>query len=412
MRRLLPLLAIVLACAACGSGGPTENQAVPAAQKLTTAQRYHLARPAALAYMKTLAGGDRSAAQANVGSAGYGQLSSLNTLETWFSQIPVKRLRVHASMVRVHEASAVGVRMVMSARLGPAPLTPWIKLGERVLLVQDQRQGWRVLADITRRPEAHAHIYGLTLMQQPHILSSPHLSVVYGPDEAQLAADTILKTGQSVVRMLHSKYGGGTASRHPLIYLVAGLKQGERFSGVTIGRKETPVGWQYKDFAYIDYPVWLASDLYTQNSSVAHELTHVASHTMLEGAPHSLLEGVAMYEENRYLNTLGLRFNLGLVRAYYAHGFPSETIWGLQYFDWGLHNANAIDACYEDGDAMSAVIIERHGGVPALARLARAYRSFHARRYTSAQVHEAFERGLGVSFETVVSEAHTYAATH
>jgi hypothetical protein len=61
---------------------------------------------------------------------------------------------------------------------------------------------------------------------------------------------------------------------------------------------------------------------------------------------------------------------------------------------------------------MSAVIIEQHGGVPALARLAKAFRSFHRLKYSAAQVDAAFQQALGISFDTVVSEAHAYAASH
>ena len=412
MRRVLPLIGLALVVSACAgsvSGSPPSDQAVAAAEKLTTGQRFHAARPVAVDYVKALARGDRSAAQADVGNSDYNQLSSLSTFETWFSLIPAKRLHVRAVPLEVHDRSSVGVRMVLTARLGPAPLTPWVKLGERVLLVQDQRAGWRVLADITGRSNVRVRRYGLSLMEQPHFLSAPHISVVYGPDDAQLAARTIFQSGGSVVKMLHSKYGGGAASRHPLVYLVAGLKQGEKLAGVSIGRKETPAGWQYKDFAYIDYPVWLGYDNVDQESTVAHELTHVASHTMLAGAPHSLLEGVAMYEEERYLNSLGYGRSFALIRSYYRSGFPSDKVWGLQSFDWGLTNGNAIDACYLDGEAMSAVIIEQHGGVPALARLARAYRSFHRNHYSPDQVRTAFQQALGVSFDTVVAEAHAYA---
>ncbi len=116
-----------------------------------------------------------------------------------------------------------------------------------------------------------------------------------------------------------------------------------------------------------------------------------------------------MYEEERYLNSLGYGRSFALIRSYYRSGFPSDKVWGLQNFDWGLTNGNAIDACYLDGEAMSAVIIEQHGGVPALARLARAYRSFHRNHYSPDQVRAAFQQALGVSFDTVVAEAHAYA---
>ena len=408
MRRILALVALGLCCTACvgSSSAPPANEPVASAQKLTTAQRFHYASPIAVAYVKALGRGDRAGAQVDVGNSDYRELSSLTRFETWFSLIPAKKLRLKVTPQPVTEPSAVGVRVVMSARLGPAPLTTWVKLGERVLLVQDQQVGWRVLADVTTRPRMHAHIYGLSLMVQPHFLTNRHLTVIYGPDQAQEPARTLFGTGSSVVKMLHNKYGGGVAGRHMVLYLVGGLSQGEKLTGAKIGRKETPEGWQFKDFAYIDYDVWRGDTVITQNSVVAHELTHVASHTMLRGAPHSLIEGVAMYEENRFLHHLDFGFTLSTIRPYYAAGtFPASEVWGVQSADWGLKNGTAIEACYEDGEAMSAVIIERHGGVPALARLAKAFRSFHSDHYSTSQVDAAFQQALGVSFDTVESEA-------
>ena len=323
--------------------------------------------------------------------------------------IPAKKLRLKVTPQPVTEPSAVGVRVVMSARLGPAPLTTWVKLGERVLLVQDQQVGWRVLADVTTRPRMHAHIYGLSLMVQPHFLTNRHLTVIYGPDQAQEPARTLFGTGSSVVKMLHNKYGGGVAGRHMVLYLVGGLSQGEKLTGAKIGRKETPEGWQFKDFAYIDYDVWRGDTVITQNSVVAHELTHVASHTMLRGAPHSLIEGVAMYEENRFLHHLDFGFTLSTIRPYYAAGtFPASEVWGVQSADWGLKNGTAIEACYEDGEAMSAVIIERHGGVPALARLAKAFRSFHSDHYS----HGTGRRGLPAGARRVVRHGRERGSRH
>ena len=137
MRTVLPLVALALVVSACAgsvSDSPPSDQAVAAAEKLTTVQRFHAARPVAVDYVKALARGDRSAAQADVGNSDYNQLNSLSVFETWFSLIPAKRLHVRAVPLKVHDQSSVGVRMVLTARLGPAPLTPWVKLGERVLL--------------------------------------------------------------------------------------------------------------------------------------------------------------------------------------------------------------------------------------------------------------------------------------
>ena len=47
---------------------------------------------------------------------------------------------------------------------------------------------------------------------------------------------------------------------------------------------------------------------------------------MLGRSPHSLLEGLAMYEEDSYLRTLGVHLTLGSIAHLYANGgFPSAT---------------------------------------------------------------------------------------
>jgi hypothetical protein len=138
---------------------------------------------------------------------------------------------------------------------------------------------------------------------------------------------------------------------------------------------------------------------------------------MLGRSPHSLLEGLAMYEEDSYLRTLGVHMTLGNIAHLYANGgFPSATVWRTRVTDWGLRNPTAVDLCYEDGQAMSAVIMQRHGGAAGIARLAKAFNALHAGHhgalYSEAQVREAFQRGLGVSFDQVVAEAHAYAAAN
>src|SRR5205085_5707803 len=141
-----------------------------------------------------------------------------------------------------------------------------------------------------------------------------------------------------------------------------------------------------------------------------HELTHVVTRPMLTDAPHSLLEGIAMYEEDRFLRLYGQGTSLDLLYVYQAHdAFPSLRIWERRETDWGLSDLRSIDVCYLDGLAMTHAILDRNGGVPALRRLGAAFRAQHARRdYTAAQVERAFHRALGVSFERVVRESRAY----
>ena len=110
--------------------------------------------------------------------------------------------------------------------------------------------------------------------------------------------------------------------------------------------------------AYIEWPVWGPGNVLERDGTIAHELTHVASMGMLGRSPHSLLEGLAMYEEDSYLRTLGVHLTLGSIAHLYASGgFPSSTIWRTRVTDWGLRNPTAVNLCYEDGQAMSAVIM-------------------------------------------------------
>jgi hypothetical protein len=61
-----------------------------------------------------------------------------------------------------------------------------------------------------------------------------------------------------------------------------------------------------------------------------------------------------------------------------------------------------------------AVILTQHGGAAGLGRLARAFTAYHLKGlvYSQQQVRDAFQHGLGVSFDQVVAEAHAYAAAH
>ena len=70
---------------------------------------------------------------------------------------------------------------------------------------------------------------------------------------------------------------------------------------------------------------------------------------------------------------------------------------------------SAIQVCYEDALAMTHVIVDEHGGVPALARLGAAFRRDGGPRvFTPAQVDHAFRAALGVPFVKVVAEARAY----
>jgi hypothetical protein len=152
-----------------------------------------------------------------------------------------------------------------------------------------------------------------------------------------------------------------------------------------------------------------------RDGTIAHELTHVASVGMLGRSPHSLLEGLAMYEEDSYLRTLGVHLTLGSIAHLYANGsFPSITVWRTRVTDWGLRNPAAVDLCYEDGQAMSAVIMQRHGGAAGIARLAKAFNActpHHGALYSEARCARPSSAGWA-SRRPGGAEAHAYAAAN
>ena len=422
MRRshLLALVLLCLPATGCGTGGaatPASSGPGPAAG-MTVKQRFAAGRPAVETYLRALALHRPADAQPVVQAAGaYADQRTLSDLQTWFGTLPIGALTMTAHAVRVPEAGAVAVRVSMRARFGPPPLSTWIPLGDRVMLVRYADGGWRVSADISDRHGVHVGQSGLRLFHVPTVLTGKHATVIYEAVSAANAASQILSDADEVVPGLTDLYGHDRAARHPIVFVVDSRRQGEKLSGVKIFRKEVPQGFVIHGVAYIEWPAWESGNVLEQDGTIAHELTHVASMAYLGRAPHSLLEGLAMFEEDRYLHTLGVHIPLaGIDHLYRAGGFPSAAVWGTRATDWGLRSAGSVNLCYEDGQAMSAVIYERHGGAAGIGRLARAFTAMHASHhgllYSETQVREAFQRGLGVSFDQVVSEAHAYAAAH
>jgi hypothetical protein len=415
----LVLTAVALTAAGCafsGSATPVSSGASPA-DSMTTHQRFVAARPAVERYIDAIAMHRLEDAQPVVQAAGtYEDQQTLQALQDWFATLPIGAVRMTATPVHLAEADAVGVRVVIHARLSPEPLSTWIPLGERVMLARYSDGGWRVAADISARRDVHTGQYGLRLFDQPSVLTGKHATVIYENTEASNAAQQILADADEVVPRLTALYGTDRAAFHPVVFVVDTRKQGEKLSGVPIVRKELPQGFVVNGLAYIEWSVWAGGDVLERDGTIAHELTHVASTGMLGRSPHSLIEGLAMYEEDQFLRRLRVHLLLGPIAAEYTHGgFPSANIWGRRATDWGISNARAVDLCYEDAQAMTTVIMERHGGAAGLRRLANAFNAMHAGHhgllYGQEQVQEAFRRGLGVPFDQVVAEAHAYAAS-
>ena len=408
----LVLAALAVAGTGCLGRGPAALRPPHCAPAATGAQPPDEADagPIAVDYLTALADHRYDRAQGYAHACSTAQQHSLDQLWLWLDSMPTQAIRV----ADAHVASAgdgVTVQATLFAKFGPKPYSAWVTLGPKTLRLTQARSSWRVRADVSVVHRSDLAAYGVSWLHHPYFINGQRVTVVYAKPADVTAAQQILDTAESVIPGLVDRYGGGNAGLRPVIFLVDQKAQGERLAHVDLGKVRTPAGFQYSSFAYVDLPAWRALPEIAQESMIAHELTHVVTRPMLDLAPHSLLEGIAMYEESEYLAEHGAGgFSLEDVAAfYYHHAFPSMRIWERRQFDWGLPNTRAINVAYEDALAMTHVIVDEHGGVPALARLGAAFRRYGGPLdFTATQVDHAFRSALGVPFAQVVAEAHAY----
>ncbi len=414
MRRILAvawafIAAIVCAgCLGAASAAPRTPHCAPAS--VAAPQPATSAATVAVAYLSALGNHGYDRAQGYAHACSVAQQHSLDQLWLWMDSMPTQQIRVTGARVTPRR-NGVDVRATLYARFGPVPYSAWVTLGPRTLRLSAADGRWRVRADVSSIDRSNLAAYGVSWLHHPYFINGQRVTVVYASPSDIVAAQQILDTAESVIPALAARYGGGEAGLRPVIFLVDNRSQGERLAHVDLGKVRTPAGFQYSSFAYIDLPAWRALPDIEQESMVAHELTHVVTRPMLAGAPHSLIEGIAMYEEDRYLSTSGETMFLDSIDAYYVHdAFPTLRLWERRETDWGLGNVRAINLSYLDALAMTQAIMTRDGGVPALRRLGAAFRAQHARRdFTAAQVERAFQAALGVSFQHVEGQAHAYA---
>ncbi|MDX6592097.1 MAG: hypothetical protein QOJ13_1293 [Gaiellales bacterium] len=418
--RAAAIAAVALVVAGCNggssappasSGDPATGSSTqsPASAPTTPVELFPEAVPVAVEYVRDAALGRTAAARRLVAAPDDRALRSLSRLDRWLGSIPIARIDAtpaYQPLEAGYPDGAVGVGLDLRARLSSR--TPWVPLGRRVLVMTHEDSDWRVASDATHDEGLGIAPAGLSLFQRPRFLTGRRATVVYGLQSAKGTATDILKAADAAVPHLSSTYGGGPAAARPLIFLVKDREQGEQLSGVGVSR-QTPLGTLAQDFTYVFLRQYAAVDEVGRSSSVVALMTMLATREMLGRGPTSLTNGVATYEEDRYLATRGFILPLDdIERAYPA--YPSLARWSTAAPLWGLSGKAGLLAS-QDSLAMVHVIVQNHGGVAALRRLGKAFASHGIVDFTPRQVRGAFRKALKVSFESVRDEARAYVAS-
>jgi hypothetical protein len=366
------------------------------------------AKSTLVAYVSAIAAHHYDTAEAAILPCKPGQRTSLTKLWKFMAGMPAGKARIKATVKRGKPWPGTATADVtLYVRFGERNTSVWVKAARRQLLLHRRGAHWTITADLTRKNGGDLAAYGFASYERPTFLNGRRATVVYSAASFDGDAQAILHTADAAVGPIWRRFADRAAPKRPLIFLVLRQHQGERLAHITLGKVRSFAGWEYSSFTYVNLPAWENLDDEDQQSMIVHELTHVATRSWLDKAPHSLVEGIAMYEENdwrreHHMFPIGYD-QLGLV---YREGLPTIELWRRLWTDWGLASPLAIHYAYLDAMAMVETIVDRHGGVPALKRLAAAFRARSSGdEYSAADVESAFSSALGVSFSQVAAEA-------
>ena len=411
----LAVVAVVLG--GCSGGSPSATSSgpgptVPSVSQPPASQPplpppAHAALAVARRYLTALADGEDARAQALAAPDGADAGRRLDALKASLEDLAIARSAGGASAASRPSSAAAGDRAVavaLRARLAGKPPSAWMPLGTRVLLLSSRGGRWRVADDVTRDASVGVQPTGLAALGRPRVMRGSNATVVYGAGARRQAAE-IRRLADAAAPDLHGTYGGGTAAAHPVIFAVDDAAQADQLSGRDVGQV-LPAGSVAGPFAYVFLHQYRRIDPVSRGAVITALMTHLATAPSLHHAPTSLRAGVDAYEQNRYLNRRGYVLPLDRIAAAYPR-YPTLRRWTTREPLWGL-NGGAQQLAGQDALAMVHVILTRHGGAPALRRLGRAFD--HTGSDTTADdVQRAFRRALGVSFASVLDEAHRYA---
>ena len=290
----------------------------------------------------------------------------------------------------------------ITARFGEKPYSEPVTIGTLEFRVRQGRvAGARMIG----------HDY-LASYATPLSIHGAHATVIYGDEALAGTARELLDVADAEAPRLQEEFGGGRAIRRPVIMLVPTLHA--MAAACACAPRDYAVGMEYQGQVYVDLRKWEQEQAIIQRALVVHELTHVAMYPGADAdtVPSSLEEGTATYEEQLYAGREGYYYGLERLEAAYQHGYPTLRRWSSTYNGWGLTGDSPVDLAYQDAFAVVTMVVQHHGGIPAVRRLVRQFRHAGATgptgELTRAQLARAFRRATGVPFATVEAEAHSW----
>jgi hypothetical protein len=373
--RAAALVALALAvCACAGSGGGGGASLAPDTQNVRIENPFAGAHAAAMRYMRR------------------------------------REARFHPSRVHV-ELSVMSrkgrtetVLASTSISLGGGHGTVFVDVGRRALVLARRGGRLRVVADLTDSGRYSLGAEGLAAMPRRSRIVVGHGSVVVAePDVPAESRAEVARVAAAVMPGLDARYLlPGLRSHLPLIFMTDSWSTAERVAGVEMPQEA--IGAEYDGVVYLRASEWAGEDEVERDALLVHELTHVASGALVSGGPLSLIEGVARYEEQRYVASRGVRWPYRYIAAAYRAGYPSLERWRWSN-GWGVHGTLPTWLAYEDGAAIVAAVI-RDGGDAGLRRLGAAFRRDGVQGlFTPTQVGRAFRAAVGRPFAVVAAQA-------
>jgi hypothetical protein len=347
----------------------------------------------AAAYLRAAASHRSTAALAQ--PAGSTACTDLYTLSTWLGHIPIRHLAVSAVPIGEAGPHAVAVLATLRARLGHAPGTISVSLGQRVLAVAGGAH-----------PLVTNDLSAARGTSQDGLAAIPDATYLVGRSGVVVSAGTPARDSLLARRVMDDVYPrlasslDGTRLPAPLIVIVPQWQIAENVIGTQVPRYDA--GIEYDGIVALLESQWCCGRV-QREGIVVHELTHAAA-SGLVGGPRSMVEGVARYEEENWDAAHGAPLQLGSLATAYRNGWSSATSWQSGLDLWYDVSGDQLDLRYLDGAAIVRQVVA-DSGLAGLRRLARALDAYRSPYYPVGKLNRAFLRATGETFAQVAARA-------